>query len=107
MLCSSNVELHTLLNQISVFVSPPVCGKVHHMVMVKECKVFMQVPSKEHGHLMLKSLNSPIALREEVLKREGTAGCVIRLHTILRLVYIKMKFCFLFFVFVFYLIFLI
>ena len=96
MLCSSNVELHTLLNQISVFVSPPVCGKVNHMVMVKECKVFMQVPSKEHGHLMLKSPNSPIALREEVLKREGTAGCVISLHTILRLVYIKVKFFFFF-----------
>ena len=30
--------------------------------------------------------------REEVLKREGTAGCVISLHTILRLVYIKVKF---------------
>ena len=52
----------------------------------------MQVPSKEHGHLMLKSPNSPVALREEVLKREGTAGCVISLHTILRLVYIKVKF---------------
>ena len=94
MLCSSNVELHTLLNQISVFVSPPVCSKVNQLThgMVKECKVFMQVPSKEHGHLMLKSPNSPVDFREEVLKREGTSGCVISLPTILRLVDIKVKF---------------
>ena len=57
--------------------------------------IYRRAPSKENGQLVLKRPKLPNGFQGRGFKysvREGAAGCVISLYTILRLIGIKVKF---------------